>query len=70
MLMLSPLGDKTEIDMVDVIAVAVIALIVGGAVGYIIWAKKKGRHCIGCPDSKTCGGKCTSCPHSQSTENK
>ena len=43
------------------IAIALIVLIVGGAIAYIIHAKKSGKKCIGCPDSANCGGKCSSC---------
>ncbi len=43
------------------ISIAVIVAIVGGALAYIIHAKKSGRKCIGCPDSKNCTGKCGSC---------
>lgn len=39
---------------IDWIVVAVIALIVGGALAYIIKAKKSGKKCIGCPDSGSC----------------
>lgn len=53
--------------MENIIIIAVIALIVGGAVAYIIKAKKSGQKCIGCPDSKTCqgscSGSCSSCSH-------
>ena len=45
----------------DYIVLAVILAIVGGAALYIYKAKKKGAKCIGCPDSKTCSGKCSSC---------
>ena len=49
----------------SIIAIAVIALIVGGAAVYIIKAKKSGKKCIGCPDSCSCSGKdksaCGSC---------
>ena len=50
--------------MVDIIIpVAAIVLIVGGAVAYIVRAKKKGQKCIGCPYSSSCAksqeGKCT-----------
>lgn len=45
----------------DIIAIAVIALIIGGAVAYIIKAKKAGQKCIGCPHSKTCSGNCGCC---------
>lgn len=58
----------------DIIAIAVILLIVGAASFYIIKAKKNGRKCIGCPDGASCksnknsgcgcgscGGSCSSC---------
>ena len=47
--------------MADFIAVVVIALIVGGAIAYIIREKKRGVKCIGCPAGATCpnSGKCT-----------
>ncbi|MBE6547136.1 MAG: FeoB-associated Cys-rich membrane protein [Ruminococcaceae bacterium] len=38
----------------DWIIVGVIAVIVGGAMAYIIHAKKSGKKCIGCPDSCSC----------------
>lgn len=44
--------------MIDFIAIAVIVLVVGGAVLYIVRAKKRGEKCIGCPYAKQCGGKC------------
>lgn len=48
--------------MTDIIIVAVIVLVVGGALTYIIRSKKNGQKCIGCPDSKTCSKKgCKSC---------
>ena len=44
----------------DIIAIAVTFLIIGGALFYIIKAKKSGKKCIGCPDSASCeNGKCT-----------
>lgn len=46
---------------VDYVILAVIALIIGGAVFYIYKAKKSGKKCIGCPDAKTCSGKCSGC---------
>lgn len=39
------------------IAIAIILLIVGGSILYIIKAKKSGVKCIGCPDAKTCNSK-------------
>ncbi len=43
--------------MVDFIIVAILLIIVGAAVIYIVKAKKSGAKCIGCP----VGG---NCPHS------
>ena len=50
--------------MIDAIIIAAIVLIVGGALFYIIRAKKQGQKCIGCPHSKNCGGSC-SCNYSK-----
>ncbi len=47
--------------MVDIIVVAIILAIVGGAALAIYKAKKNGAKCIGCPDSKTCANNCSSC---------
>ncbi len=38
----------------DWTVVAVIVLILGSVIGYIIRAKRSGIKCIGCPDSKNC----------------
>ena len=46
---------------VDFIVIAVIALVVGGALAYIIKAKKSGKKCIGCPDSSSCSSKTGGC---------
>ena len=42
-------------DPIEIIALIFIILAVGGAIAYIIIAKKRGQKCIGCPHSKTCG---------------
>lgn len=47
--------------MTDLIVIAVIAVLVGGAAWYIIKAKKSGKKCIGCPDGGSCSGSCQSC---------
>ena len=45
----------------DLIIVFVIAAILGGA-GYAVYrSKKAGKKCIGCPDSGSCCGGCSSC---------
>ena len=41
--------------LTDYIVIGVILLVIGGAVAYIIKAKKSGKKCIGCPYSDTCG---------------
>ena len=45
----------------EIIAIIAIALIVGGAVAYIVRAKLAGKKCIGCPDGASCSGKCEGC---------
>lgn len=52
----------------DIVAIVVIALVVGAAALYIIKAKKSGKKCIGCPDSGSCSGKCASCHCSSHSE--
>lgn len=46
--------------MDDIIAILIIGLILGLAVGYIYRAKKAGAKCIGCSHAKSCGE--SSCP--------
>ena len=48
-------------EPIDIIVLLIIALVVGGAIYYIIRAKRRGARCIGCPDAKTCSGNCSSC---------
>lgn len=48
--------------LAEIIAIAVIVLIIGGAVAYIIKSKKSGKKCIGCPYASSCkSGGCSSC---------
>jgi hypothetical protein len=57
---------------IDIIVIAVIVLVIGGASAYIIKAKKSGKKCIGCPNSAVCssgqteGGCSGSCEHCSS----
>ena len=51
------LKHKMEI-IVNIIAIFVIILTVGGAALYIIRAKRRGDKCVGCPYAKQCGGNC------------
>ncbi len=48
-------------DKPEIIAIVTIALIITGAVIYIVKAKKSGRKCIGCPDGGKCKGSCNGC---------
>ena len=47
--------------MENLILIAVLSLILGGAAGYVYKAKKKGVKCTGCPDGSTCSGSCSGC---------
>lgn len=42
----------------EIIALVAIILIVGGAVFYLVRAKRRGQKCVGCPYAKECGDKC------------
>lgn len=55
--------------MENVILIFMLSAILGGAIAYIVIAKKRGVKCIGCPSGGTCGQKkegsscsgCSSC---------
>ena len=47
--------------MDNAIIIAIVALILGLAIFYIVKSKKSGRKCIGCPDSGNCSGNCSCC---------
>ena len=54
--------------MENVIIILVLAVILGGAIGYIVKAKKSGKTCIGCPGGCSCSsseggcsGGCSGC---------
>ena len=47
--------------MADLIVVAVVLLITGAAVAYIVKEKKKGVKCIGCPSAGECAHKKNGC---------
>jgi hypothetical protein len=56
--------------IVDYIAIAVIVLIVGAALFYIVRAKKHGQKCIGCPYAKHCNRNSCSCADKSISERK
>ena len=43
--------------MENIIIIAVVAIIVGLAGGYVYKAKKSGQKCIGCPHGSSCAAK-------------
>ncbi len=43
--------------MENVIIILILAVLVGGAVSYIVRAKQSGVKCIGCPAGGSCSGK-------------
>ena len=43
--------------MKDLIVIAILVLILGLCIGYIVKEKKKGKKCIGCPYSSSCNTK-------------
>ncbi len=42
----------------NIVIIGVLLALIGVAVGYIVYAKRKGRKCIGCPYAKNCSGHC------------
>jgi len=47
----------------DIVVMMVLLLMVGGAITYIVKAKKRGVKCVGCPYAESCakkaGGNCS-----------
>ena len=43
--------------MANLIVAAVLVIVVGAAIVYIVKEKKKGTVCIGCPNAGTCASK-------------
>ena len=48
--------------MVNFIAGAIVASIIGAIIYYLVRAKRRGEKCIGCPYGGACGSKCTCKP--------
>ena len=46
--------------MADIIVAMILIIMISFAVGYIMKAKKKGKGCLGCPNSAKCSGNCDS----------
>ena len=48
--------------MENLIISALVAVILGLAIGYVVKAKKNGKKCIGCPSTGcSCNGSCGGC---------
>ena len=45
----------------DIVAIALISVIIGAASLYLIRAKKSGKKCLGCPYADSCSSKCNCC---------
>ena len=45
--------------MENVIVVLLLVAIAAGIIWYLLRAKKRGEHCVGCPYAKQCGSKCS-----------
>ncbi len=43
--------------IVNIILIAILVLIIGAAILYVIKSFKSGKKCIGCPDGCSCGSK-------------
>ncbi len=56
--------------MENVILILALVVILGGAIAYIVRAKKRGVKCIGCPAAETCGAKKGSCACGRNEERK
>ena len=51
--------------LTDIIVIAVIGVVVGLAVAYVVKAKRSGNKCIGCPHSGKCTGCCSTCENNE-----
>lgn len=54
--------------LTDIIAIAIVAVALGGAIAYIVRAKKRGAKCIGCPSADCCGKAHCSCTGSDGSK--
>ena len=47
--------------MANIIIIAILLIIVGAAIAYIVKEKKRGVKCIGCPSAGTCHKRSCGC---------
>lgn len=45
--------------MANIIVIAVVLVMIGAAIAYIVKEKKKGVKCIGCPAAGSCSHNCS-----------
>ena len=45
--------------LAEILAIIALVIVLCCAIGYIIYSKRKGRGCVGCPYSKDCSGSCS-----------
>lgn len=51
--------ERYEINMANIIVIAVVLVMIGAAIAYIVKEKKKGVKCIGCPAAGSCSHNCS-----------
>lgn len=56
--------------MENLIIIAILLVIIGGVIAYLVRAKKRGETCVGCPYAKLEGGCGGSCNGHSNTSNK
>lgn len=56
--------------VINVIVIAIVAVVIGAICFYLYRQKKNGAKCIGCPYSKECSGNCGGCKTAQKDEEK
>lgn len=56
--------------MENAIVIAILVVLIGGAIWYIVKAKKNGAKCIGCPSSGSCSSGSCNCGCSDEGESE
>lgn len=47
--------------LIDIIVSVILIAVIGGAIAYIVRAKKRGATCVGCPCAKECAMRKMNC---------
>lgn len=57
--------------MDNFVIIAILILVLGAGLFYIVKEKKSGAKCVGCPYAKQCGSRCNgSCNHNEVNKDK